>query len=132
MYLKSMQETSSSGSRSTSSFHSGLFSIRAHKSQSAFTTAAVARWITPFSGPIFLEQNKNSSIEWWHNTHLYTTLKLFKAINSKHAHSHKCFHESLADFQSFRILYPKDGSYALKTAVMISFWWNLSNIFMSL
>ncbi len=37
---------------STTSFHSGFPSARAHRSQTALTSAAVARWITPFSGPI--------------------------------------------------------------------------------
>ena len=37
---------------SQSSFQSGLPSRFAKRSQTAFTTAAVARWITPFSGPI--------------------------------------------------------------------------------
>ena len=37
---------------STSSFQSGLPARFAKRSQTAFTTAAVARWITPFSGPI--------------------------------------------------------------------------------
>ena len=36
---------------SESSFQSGLPSRLAHRSQTALTTAAVARWITPFSGP---------------------------------------------------------------------------------
>ena len=36
---------------STSSFQSGLPSRLAHRSQTALTTAAVARWMTPFSGP---------------------------------------------------------------------------------
>ena len=44
--------TSCSAGMSVSSFHSGLFSAFAHKSQIAFTTAAVDRCTTPFSGPI--------------------------------------------------------------------------------
>ena len=36
---------------SASSFHTGLPSAFAHRSHTAFTTAAVARWMTPFSGP---------------------------------------------------------------------------------
>ena len=36
---------------SASSFQSGLPSTLAHRSQAALTTAAVARWMTPFSGP---------------------------------------------------------------------------------
>ena len=36
---------------SASSFQSGLPSRFAHRSQTALTTAAVARWMTPFSGP---------------------------------------------------------------------------------
>ena len=36
----------------TSSFQSGLPAVFAKRSQTALTTAAVARWITPFSGPI--------------------------------------------------------------------------------
>ncbi len=31
--------------------HTGLPACLAHRSQTALTTAAVARWITPFSGP---------------------------------------------------------------------------------
>ena len=41
-----------SGVRSASSFQTGLPSRRAHRSQSAFTTAAVAMWTMPRSGPI--------------------------------------------------------------------------------
>ena len=52
MYRKSMQPTSASGVMSASSFQSGLRSVFAQRSQIALTTAAVARWITPFSGPI--------------------------------------------------------------------------------
>ena len=37
---------------STSSFQSGLPARFAKRSQTALTTAAVARWMTPFSGPI--------------------------------------------------------------------------------
>ncbi len=37
---------------STSSFQSGLPARFATRSQAALTTAAVARWMTPFSGPI--------------------------------------------------------------------------------
>ena len=37
---------------SASSFHTGLPSALAQRSQTALTTAAVARWMTPFSGPI--------------------------------------------------------------------------------
>ena len=37
---------------SATSFHSGLPSARAHRSHTALTSAAVARWIAPFSGPI--------------------------------------------------------------------------------
>ena len=40
------------GVMSASSFQSGLPSDFAYRSQTALTTAAVARWITPFSGPI--------------------------------------------------------------------------------
>ena len=36
---------------STSSFQSGLPSTFAYRSQTALTMAAVARWMTPFSGP---------------------------------------------------------------------------------
>ena len=36
---------------STSSFQSGLPAVLANRSQTALTTAAVARWMTPFSGP---------------------------------------------------------------------------------
>ena len=43
--------TSCSGVMSHSSFHSGLPSRFAHRSQTALTSAAVARWMTPFSGP---------------------------------------------------------------------------------
>jgi hypothetical protein len=46
-----MQSTISSGDMSASSFHSGLPSTAAIKSHTALTSAAVARWITPFSGP---------------------------------------------------------------------------------
>lgn len=54
MYLKSITETSFSGSISTKSFQRGFPSIFAHKSQRALIMAAVAKWITPFSGPIHL------------------------------------------------------------------------------
>ena len=37
---------------STSSFQTGLPARFATRSQAALTTAAVARWMTPFSGPI--------------------------------------------------------------------------------
>ena len=47
-----MQATSSAELMSTSSFHSGLPVDFAYRSQTALTIAAVARWITPFSGPI--------------------------------------------------------------------------------
>ena len=43
--------TSSSGDISTRSFHSGLPARFASRSQIALMTAAVARWMTPFSGP---------------------------------------------------------------------------------
>ena len=36
---------------STNSFHSGLSSTFAYRSHAAFTSAAVARCTTPFSGP---------------------------------------------------------------------------------
>ncbi len=36
---------------STSIFQTGLPSLLAHRSQTALTIAAVARWITPLSGP---------------------------------------------------------------------------------
>ena len=42
---------SARGVMSASSFHSGLPSALAHRSQTALTSAAVARWMTPFSGP---------------------------------------------------------------------------------
>ena len=43
--------TNCSGVRSATSFQTGLPSRFAQRSQTAFTIAAVARWITPFSGP---------------------------------------------------------------------------------
>ena len=46
-----MQRTSVSGGMSTRSFQSGLPSTFAYRSQTALTIAAVARWMTPFSGP---------------------------------------------------------------------------------
>lgn len=52
MYRKSMQRTSSAGLISDTRRHSGLASLLAHRSQTAFTTAAVARWMAPLSGPI--------------------------------------------------------------------------------
>ena len=52
MYRKSIKATSSSGVMSTRSFQSGLPAVFANRSQTALTTAAVARWMTPFSGPI--------------------------------------------------------------------------------
>ena len=52
MYRKSTRATISAGVMSTRSFHSGLPAVLANRSQTAFTTAAVARWMTPFSGPI--------------------------------------------------------------------------------
>ena len=52
MYRKSTSATISSGVMSTTSFQSGLPAVFANRSQTAFTTAAVARCITPFSGPI--------------------------------------------------------------------------------
>lgn len=57
IYLKSMRETRSSGSRSTNSFHRGLLSIRAQRSHRALMMAATARWITPFSGPSCLPRH---------------------------------------------------------------------------
>ena len=51
MYLKSIVDTSFSGSISASNFHSGLCSMRAHRSHRALVMAATAKWITPFSGP---------------------------------------------------------------------------------
>lgn len=39
---------------------STLFSILAHKSHNALTMAAVARWITPFSGPSWKKQQNLS------------------------------------------------------------------------
>ena len=47
-----MHATTCSGVMSTRSFQTGLPSILAQRSQTAFTTAAVARWMAPFSGPI--------------------------------------------------------------------------------
>ncbi len=52
MWRKSTQRTSSAGDMSHTSFHSGLPSAFAHRSHTALTSAAVARWIAPFSGPI--------------------------------------------------------------------------------
>ena len=46
-----MQRTSSAGVMSTTSFQSGLPATLAQRSQMALTTATVARWSTPFSGP---------------------------------------------------------------------------------
>ena len=46
-----MTRTSASGDMSTSSFQSGLPSTLAYRSHTALTMAAVARWMTPFSGP---------------------------------------------------------------------------------
>ena len=51
MYRKSMHATTCSGVISASSFQRGLPSTLANRSQTAFTIAAVARWMTPFSGP---------------------------------------------------------------------------------
>ncbi len=51
MYRKSMAATSSSGERCESSCQSGTPTSFAHRSQTAFTTAPAARWMTPFSGP---------------------------------------------------------------------------------
>ena len=48
---KSMQRTISAGDRSQTSCQSGLPSVFAQRSQIALTTAAVARWTIPFSGP---------------------------------------------------------------------------------
>ena len=52
MYRKSIVETNCSGVRSASNFQRGFPSIFAHKSHKAFIIAAVAKWVTPFSGPI--------------------------------------------------------------------------------
>lgn len=46
-----MERTNSSGVKSQMSFQSGFLLYFAIMSQSALDTAAVARWITPFSGP---------------------------------------------------------------------------------
>ena len=46
-----MHRTSSSGVMSTMTFQSGLPSVLAYRSHTALTMAAVARWMTPFSGP---------------------------------------------------------------------------------
>ena len=40
-------------------FTETLFSIFAHKSHIALTTAAVAMWMTPFSGPTYEMNRKN-------------------------------------------------------------------------
>ncbi len=50
--LNGTQATVCWGVRSASSFQTGFFSRRAHRSQIAFTTAAVVMWTIPFSGPI--------------------------------------------------------------------------------
>jgi hypothetical protein len=47
-----MHATNCSGVMSATSFHTGLPSTLAYKSHTALTIAAVAKWITPFSGPI--------------------------------------------------------------------------------
>lgn len=41
----------SSGVKSTMSFHKGFPRLLANMSQTALLMAAVARWMTPFSGP---------------------------------------------------------------------------------
>ena len=46
-----MHETSWRGVMSARSFQTGLRSRRAYMSQTALTIAAIARWMTPFSGP---------------------------------------------------------------------------------
>ncbi len=46
-----MQWTISAGDMSLTNCHSGLPAVFAHRSHTALTTAAVARWTTPFSGP---------------------------------------------------------------------------------
>ncbi len=50
-YRQSTSSTICPGLISERSFHNGLPAIFAQRSQSALTTAAVAMWMTPFSGP---------------------------------------------------------------------------------
>ncbi len=52
IHMKSMHDTICSGLRSARSFQSGFPSRLAQRSQIAFTTAPVAMWTIPFSGPI--------------------------------------------------------------------------------
>ena len=52
MYRKSISATCSARVMSQISCQSGLPARFANRSQRALTTAAVARWMTPFSGPI--------------------------------------------------------------------------------
>ena len=57
-----MQRTNSSGDMSATSRHTGLPSIFAHRSQTALTTAPVARWMAPLSGPI--QRSWLSEVTW--------------------------------------------------------------------
>ena len=58
-YRKSMQSTNCAGSISVTNFQTGTPRSLAHKSHTALTSAAVARWITPLSGP------SQRSCEWF-------------------------------------------------------------------
>lgn len=60
-----MQRTSSAGVMSATSCQTGLPSALAHRSQAALTTAPVARWIAPLSGPI--QRSWLSPVTWRQN-----------------------------------------------------------------
>ena len=69
---KSRQRTSACGLMSASSFHTGLPSLFAHRSHTALTTAAVARWMAPFSGPI--QRSWLSPVTWRQNAPMSATM----------------------------------------------------------
>ncbi len=60
-----MVSASSAAGISVSSRHSGLPSRLARRSHTAFTIAAVARWMAPFSGPI--QRSWLSPVMWRQN-----------------------------------------------------------------
>lgn len=58
-YLKSITDRRTSGSRSASKFQTGFFCNLPQRSHKALMMAAVAKWVTPFSGPIWGTTSNN-------------------------------------------------------------------------
>ena len=74
MYRKSIAFTTASGGSSERSFQSGTPRLFAHRSQTAFTIAAAARCMTPFSGP--------SQRSWSSETSERQKLRMFAVMSS--------------------------------------------------